>query len=79
MKTEELTIQGMTCGHCVMHVRKALSKLQGLKVENVEVGKALVEFDETVMTREQIAGASRTQATSLPHDSRCHNEGGLEL
>jgi copper chaperone len=57
MKTEELTIQGMTCGHCVMHVRKALSKLQGLKVENVEVGKALVEFDETVMTREQIAGA----------------------
>lgn len=57
MKTQELTIQGMSCGHCVMHVRKALAKLNGLNVESVEIGKALVNFDETIVTREHIAKA----------------------
>ena len=55
MQTLELTIQGMSCGHCVMHVRKALDTLNGLKIESVEIGKALVEFDETIVTRERIA------------------------
>ena len=55
MKTQELTIQGMSCGHCVMHVRKALDTLNGLKIESVEIGKALVEFDETIVTKELIA------------------------
>ena len=55
MQTLELTIQGMSCGHCVMHVRKALDTLNGLKIESVEIGKALVEFDETIVTREHIA------------------------
>jgi copper chaperone len=57
MKTQELTIRGMSCGHCVMHVTKALGKLNGLKTERVEIGKALVEFDETIVTREHIAKA----------------------
>ena len=57
MKTQELTIQGMSCGHCVMHVRKALAKLNGLNVESVEIGKALVNFDETIVTREHVAKA----------------------
>jgi copper chaperone len=57
MKTQELTIQGMSCGHCVMHVRKALGKVNGLNIENVEIGKAVVKFDETVVTREHIAKA----------------------
>ena len=55
MKTQELTIQGMSCGHCIMHVRKALGTLNWLKIEMVEIGKALVEFDETIVTREHIA------------------------
>jgi copper chaperone CopZ len=55
MKTHELTIQGMSCGHCVMHVRQALSKINGLNIQNVEIGKAIVEFDETVVTNQLIA------------------------
>jgi copper ion binding protein len=55
MKTHELTIQGMSCGHCVMHVKKALGQLNGLTIHNVEIGKATVEFDETVVTEQQIA------------------------
>jgi copper chaperone len=57
MKTQELTIQGMSCGHCVMHVKKALGTLKGLNVESVEIGKALVKFDESIVTRELIAKA----------------------
>jgi copper chaperone len=55
MKTHELTIQGMSCGHCVMHVKQALSKLNGLNIQNVEIGKAIVEFDDTVVSKQQIA------------------------
>jgi len=57
MKKQELTIQGMSCGHCVMHVRKALGTMNGLNVESVEIGKAVVTFDETVVTEKRIAEA----------------------
>ena len=57
MKTQELTIQGMSCGHCVMHVKKALGKVNGLNIESVEIGKAVVTFDETVVTKAHLAKA----------------------
>lgn len=57
MKTQNLTIEGMTCGHCVMHVKKELSKLVGLTIENVEIGKARVQYDETKVTHDQISKA----------------------
>jgi len=38
-----------------MHIRKALAKVEGLNIESVEIGKALVNFDETAVTREHIA------------------------
>jgi copper chaperone len=34
------TIQGMSCGHCVAAVEKALKEVKGLKDVKVEVGKA---------------------------------------
>ncbi|MGA3246456.1 MAG: cation transporter [Bacteroidota bacterium] len=57
MKTQELTIEGMSCGHCVMHVKKELSKLSGLTIENVEIGKARVQYDEAKVTSDQISKA----------------------
>lgn len=57
MKTQELTIEGMSCGHCVMHVKKELSKLSGLTIENVEIGKARVRYDEAKVTSDQISKA----------------------
>ena len=44
MKTQTLTIEGMSCGHCVMHVTKELSKVAAVK--DVQIGKAIVEIDE---------------------------------
>lgn len=57
MKTLNLTIEGMSCGHCVMAVKKELSKLAGVTVESVEVGTARVQFDETTVTAERVKKA----------------------
>ena len=44
MQTQTLKISGMSCGHCVMSVRKELEKVSTVK--DVQIGKAVVEFDE---------------------------------
>jgi len=46
MKTTELKIEGMSCGHCVMAVKKELSKLNGVEVDDVQIGSARVRRDE---------------------------------
>ncbi len=57
MKIEELKIEGMTCGHCVMSVKKELSKVAGVKINDVQIGRAEVEYDESKVTREDLSKA----------------------
>ena len=57
MKTQNLTIDGMDCGHCVMSVRKGLSKVDGVTVEDVQIGSARVNVDETKVSEETLAKA----------------------
>lgn len=57
MKSQELKIEGMSCGHCVMSVRKELSQLVGMAVEDVQIGKAKVTYDESKLTEDAIAAA----------------------
>jgi copper ion binding protein len=40
-----LKIDGMSCGHCVARVEKALSKLDGVNVSRVGVGSAEIDYD----------------------------------
>ncbi len=47
MKTKELTIDGMSCNHCVMHVRKALTGVEGVTVQDVQIGRARLTVDES--------------------------------
>jgi copper chaperone len=51
MKSHELTIQGMSCGHCVMHVKQALDTVDGLEVEDVQIGKAKVWYDDDTIAQ----------------------------
>ncbi|HTR81258.1 MAG TPA: heavy-metal-associated domain-containing protein [Bacteroidota bacterium] len=51
MKSHELQIEGMTCGHCVMSVKKELTKLENVVVEEVQIGKARVKYDEAKVMR----------------------------
>ena len=57
MKTQELIIDGMSCGHCVMSVKRELSKLQDVKVEDVQIGKARVQIDESKVTVKTLSQA----------------------
>jgi len=64
MITERIKINNMSCGHCVMSVRKELSKLQ-LKIKDVSIGLAEVEYDETKVTREEIRKAIHNAGYSV--------------
>jgi copper chaperone len=57
MKTKEFRIEGMSCGHCVMAVRKELTKLENVKVDDVQIGKAKVEYDESKISEDRIINA----------------------
>jgi copper chaperone CopZ len=46
-------IDGMRCNHCVMSVKKNLSKLD-LKEFKVEIGSVVVEFDEGKVNEDEI-------------------------
>ena len=57
MKTQELMIEGMHCGHCVMSVRKELSKIKNLVVQDVQIGTARIQFDETLVKESELSQA----------------------
>ena len=57
MTTREFIIEGMHCGHCVISVKKELSKLSHVTVEDVQIGKARVQYDETKVTEQDFAKA----------------------
>ncbi|MDP2303375.1 MAG: heavy-metal-associated domain-containing protein [Ignavibacteria bacterium] len=57
MKKKEILIEGMSCGHCVMAVKKELSKVENLIVEDVQIGKAIVTFDESKINENTIIAA----------------------
>ncbi len=53
MKNEIIQIEGMSCNHCVMAVKKELSKLD-LLIKEVSIGKAEVDYDPEKMTLDKI-------------------------
>ncbi len=55
---KKIMIEGMSCQHCVNHVREALSELDGIKEVQVDLAKnqALVEAEASV-TDEAIKAA----------------------
>ena len=45
MEQLSLTIEGMMCDHCVRAVRGRLEKTPGVKLTDVQIGSARLEFD----------------------------------
>lgn len=56
MKLEKLLIEGMSCNHCVMHVKKELAKLD-INIKNVQIGSADVEYDESKVSHSDLTKA----------------------
>lgn len=56
---DKLTMQitGMTCGHCVAGVTRALKGVPGVTVDQVAIGTALVAYDPTATTPADITTA----------------------
>jgi copper chaperone len=56
---EQLTMQisGMSCGHCVASVERALGALDGVQVRSVAVGQATVAYDPAAVTAQRITAA----------------------
>jgi copper chaperone len=51
-----IRIDGMSCNHCVMSVKKQLSKLN-LKELKVQIGSVEVEFDKSKVNETEIIEA----------------------
>ena len=45
MVSMKIEIEGMSCGHCVGAVQRALGEVDGVIVEEVTVGSATVTYD----------------------------------
>ena len=52
-----IAIEGMSCQHCVMRVKRALSGLDGIKDSAVDIGTAKVTFDESKIQKKDIEEA----------------------
>ncbi|HJR68021.1 MAG TPA: cation transporter [Gemmatimonadaceae bacterium] len=59
METLHLTIDGMSCGHCVARVSKALGAMEGLDVEAVRIGGAELRYDPERRSVDDILEAVR--------------------
>jgi copper chaperone CopZ len=57
MEQTRIAIKGMSCGHCVAGVRRALEGLDGVEVREVTVGSATVAYDPAAVTPAEITGA----------------------
>ncbi|MEO8621731.1 MAG: heavy-metal-associated domain-containing protein [bacterium] len=57
MKSAHLTIEGMTCDHCVRAVDTRLRKTPGVEVERVSIGSADVRYDPAVTSVDDLSEA----------------------
>jgi copper chaperone CopZ len=58
MQTATMNVTGMTCGGCVGTVTQALTALPGVGHVDVSLpGKASVDFDESLISREHLQSA----------------------
>lgn len=60
---ERVTIQidGMSCGHCVAAVGRALRAVPGVDVEQVAVGSATFAYDPGAASLDRIRAAVRAE------------------
>lgn len=47
MKDITLAIGGMSCGHCLNAVNKALAAVPGVEVKSVQIGRAEIRIPES--------------------------------
>ena len=64
MKNKILIIDGMSCQHCVMELKKQLIKLD-LKIIDVQIGSAKIEYDDEKVSQAQLEEAVKEAGFEL--------------
>ncbi len=67
MAEAKLRIDGMSCQHCVMAVRKALGGVAGVDSSDVEIGSAVVRYDEGKASPKDLEAAVEKAGFSVRH------------
>jgi len=57
MEPLNLTIEGMSCEHCLRAVRGRLERTPGVAVDNVEIGSATLHYDPAKTSIDDIEDA----------------------
>lgn len=57
MQRTTLHIEGMSCGHCLNAVNRALAAVPGVEIESVQIGRAEVRYDERATTPRALEAA----------------------
>ena len=57
MRQATLHIEGMSCGHCLTAVNRALSAVPGVRIDAVRLGRAEVSYDDTTTTPSDLESA----------------------
>ena len=55
MNTLKLTIDGMSCHHCLNRVQKALAAFPGVHIASLQIGQASLHYDPAQYAPETIA------------------------
>ncbi len=76
MKDVTLHIEGMSCGHCLNAVNRALASVPGVEIQSVQMGRATVRYDETQTTPAQLTAAV-SEAGYRATASRSDNENSV--
>lgn len=65
-RVERLTLEidGMSCDHCVRAVTEALRRVNGVRVEHVDIGTATVHYDPAKVSVDQITDAVNDEGYS---------------
>ncbi len=54
MTEANIKIEGMSCQHCVMRVKKAVEGLAGVVESKIDIGSAFVRYDESKINKQDI-------------------------
>lgn len=81
MKTEHLSVAGMTCGGCTGSVTRALQAVRGVKNVDVSLAEAsaTVQFDEQLTSSDELVlavqqagyGVGDAEVAALPGGGGC--------
>ncbi|HBL25456.1 MAG TPA: copper chaperone [Acidobacteria bacterium] len=68
MRQHTLQIDGMSCGHCVSRLQKALTRVSGVHVDQVDVGSARVTYDPVAVPFQNLQKAVEDAGFDLRRD-----------